>query len=333
MQFAKLLINWHDSYGRHNLPWQQSNDPYKIWISEIMLQQTQVKTVIPYYIRFITNFPNITSLALAAESELMEYWSGLGYYSRARNLHRCAKIMHEKYQARVPDTFEALISLPGIGFSTANAILSQAFNQKAPVVDGNVKRVISRIYAIKEPVEQSKGKKIIEQIALENMPDENTRQYTQAIMDLGATVCRKVPECSHCPFNDHCAAKSQGLIHVLPILKKPTPTKKVTMHFHVFRNENKQYALRWRDQSIWKSLLCFPDMPESGSTPHQLQQRHILTHRELNITYNVMPDAPQGIDQWLTKSEIISSAIPQAIRKIIEKIDQSIEQSLIGDNQ
>ena len=196
LSFSKKLLLWYTKHGRHDLPWQQDRSLYRVWISEIMLQQTQVVTVIPYFERFMSRFPTIESIACAEQDEVLHLWTGLGYYARARNLHKAAQIIHEDYADHFPEEFDLVLALPGIGRSTAGAILAQALGQKHVILDGNVKRVLTRLYAI----EGWPGKKEIENelwnIATSLTPNKDLVDYTQAIMDLGATACARKPQCN-----------------------------------------------------------------------------------------------------------------------------------------
>ena len=218
--FAKSILAWFDQHGRKHLPWQQNKTPYRVWISEIMLQQTQVGTVIPYYERFMRQFPDIASLANAAPDAVLHAWAGLGYYSRARNLHRAAKMVIEDYAGKFPDTLETLQSLPGIGRSTAGAILSIAYQQRATILDGNVKRVLARYLCVTEPVNEKAVENKLWDIATELTTNKRSADYTQAIMDLGATLCtRSKPDCGKCPLTAHCRAHAEGMASLLPIKK------------------------------------------------------------------------------------------------------------------
>jgi len=224
-QFQSRLLDWHKQHGRTTLPWQKNINPYRVWISEIMLQQTQVTTVIPYYQRFIKSFPTIKKLASAPLDDVLAHWSGLGYYARARNLHRAAQIIVDQGW---PDTVEGLSELPGIGRSTAGAILSFAMNTRAPILDGNVKRVLTRAYAIEGWAGNTAVTQQLWALAETLTPKKNIATYTQAIMDLGSLVCtRTKPKCHDCPMHNHCLAEAQGIQGELPTrkAKKLLPTK------------------------------------------------------------------------------------------------------------
>ena len=259
---SSSLLKWFKIHGRHDLPWQKNLSPYRVWVSEIMLQQTQVKTVIPYYRRFIKRFPQINDLSSANIDQVLYLWTGLGYYARARNLHKTARILTSQYDSQFPDTVEDLETLPGIGRSTAGAILALSLNKRAPILDGNVKRVLTRFYSIPGWPEQTKTKNQLWAIAEKNTPLKNFAQYTQAIMDLGATVCkRSKPDCCRCPLEHTCNAFTLNKVEDYPSKKpkkKPMPIKKICMY--VFENEFGEVLLERRPpQGIWGSLYSFPE--------------------------------------------------------------------------
>jgi A/G-specific adenine glycosylase len=240
--FQTLLLAWFDDYGRKDLPWQRCTHPYHVWISEIMLQQTQVNTVIPYYLAFMQRFPSLDVLAFASVDDVLPYWSGLGYYARARNLHTAAQIITK--QGYFPDTLEALTALPGIGLSTAGAILSIAFNQRQPILDGNVKRVLSRYQGIDGWPGSRCVEKKLWQISADFTPAKRVAEYTQAIMDLGATVCKRSnPICISCPLKATCHAFVTDTVAQYPVAKpkKTLPTKEV--FFLMLINRNRQVFL------------------------------------------------------------------------------------------
>lgn len=281
MHFSRRLLAWWDTHGRKELPWQQDSDPYKIWLSEIMLQQTQVATVIPYFERFIDRFPDVKDLAAADQDEVLHLWSGLGYYARGRNLHAAAKKIVEEFGGEFPRTLEELTTLPGVGRSTAGAILAQAFEIPAPILDGNVKRVLTRLEGITEWPGQTQVEKHLWQLSETLLPtpalrgssisrlrDSSTsrlRDYTQAIMDLGATLCtRTKPDCGRCPFMDDCQAYTKGLVDQIPA-RKPKKAKPVREKiFLVLRNDQGEVMLEKRPATgIWGGLWSFPEvMPD-----------------------------------------------------------------------
>jgi A/G-specific adenine glycosylase len=216
----RQLLAWY-KHNQRSLPWRKTNDPYRIWISEIMLQQTQVDTVIPYYHRFLKAFPTVSSLAGAPLQDVLKVWENLGYYSRARNIHAAARMIVEKFNGRIPDNLEELQTLPGIGLYTAGAILSIAYGQAIPAVDGNVRRILCRLFAIRKPVDDTREQKQLQKLAASLIPDKHPGDFNQAMMDLGATICKaKNPDCSRCPVAGHCKARLHDLQNILPITRK-----------------------------------------------------------------------------------------------------------------
>ncbi len=259
--FSDALLEWFDKYGRKNLPWQQSKTPYSVWISEIMLQQTQVATVIPYYTTFMQRFPTVTDLANAPVDEVLHLWTGLGYYARARNMHKAAQKVRDEHHGQFPQTYDEIIALSGIGRSTAAAILSLSLNQAFAIMDGNVKRVLTRFMAIEGWPGNKKVEDLLWQEAEGLKPQpKNGRygDYTQAIMDLGATVCtRSKPKCDECPMQSHCLAYAQGKQTEFPYRKpkKQIPTKYTTMLLPSYQG---QVLMQQRPESgIWGGLWGF----------------------------------------------------------------------------
>lgn len=274
--FSERLLNWFDKHGRHDLPWQLNRTPYSVWVSEIMLQQTQVVTVIPYFERFIKQFSNVKTLATASLDEVLHHWTGLGYYARARNMHKTANIIVDQYNGQLPDNINELISLPGIGRSTAGAILSLACGQRHPILDGNVKRVLSRYHAI----EGWPGKKAVETVlwsfAEQHTPVKSVDNYTQAIMDLGATICtRRIPNCDLCPLKKKCLARETARQHDYPGSKPKTkPSRRETV-FAMIENKQGEFLLEKRPPSgIWGGLWCFPEISINESIANSLQKQY-----------------------------------------------------------
>lgn len=316
--FSQLLLNWHANHGRHDLPWQQNRNLYRVWISEIMLQQTQVSTVIPYFERFMARFPDILTLANATEDDVLHLWTGLGYYARARNLHKTAKIIRDNYDGQFPEDFESVLALAGIGRSTAGAILAQALGQCHVILDGNVKRVLSRLYAITG----WPGTKTIESqlwLHAESLtPEHNLKNYTQAIMDLGATVCARKPQCPQCPVSHLCQAYASEQTLSLPT-PKPRKTKpvKATRMLILKNNESHVLLIQRPAKGIWGSLWSFPECEiETDITDwsrntlglqlselHEGQQlRHTFSHYHLDITplyakANILSPSDKGISE------------------------------------
>ncbi len=274
--FSDRLLEWFDHHGRHDLPWQQNSTPFRVWVSEIMLQQTQVVTVIPYFERFMKSFPDVEALANASMDEVLHHWTGLGYYARARNLHKTAKIITKENQGHFPSSLDEMMALPGIGRSTAGAILSLASEQRHPILDGNVKRVLSRYYG----VEGWPGKKKVEQelwtIAEKLIPKESIKDYTQAIMDLGATVCpRRNPVCNTCPLTKDCFAKKSNRQNDFPGAKpkKVLPIKETV--FAIIENAKGEVLLQKRQPSgIWGGLWCFPEISSEEPIAGKIKQQY-----------------------------------------------------------
>lgn len=259
--FQRYLLNWFDLHGRKHLPWQQNKTPYRVWISEIMLQQTQVSTVIPYFKRFMLRFPDVYSLAKATEDEVLHLFAGLGYYSRARNLHHAAKKIVNEYGGKFPDTLTEMQSLPGIGKSTAGAILSIAFNKRATILDGNVKRVLSRLHCIQEPINEKITENKLWLLAEQYTPKLRVADFTQAMMDLGATLCtRKNPQCEACPFVKKCEGFRADLVTQLPIKKasKKIPVKEATLL--ILKKGNQVLLNKRPSKGIWGGLFSLPEI-------------------------------------------------------------------------
>jgi A/G-specific adenine glycosylase len=297
--FSERLLRWYATAGRHDLPWQNNRNLYRVWVSEIMLQQTQVSTVIPYFERFMARFPDVTALADATQDEVLHLWTGLGYYARARNLHNAAKVVRDTYGGKFPQNFPEVLALSGIGRSTAGAILAQALGQRHVILDGNVKRVLTRLYAI----EGWPGQKIIEDqlwtLAEALTPEEHLADYTQAIMDLGATICSRKPTCQQCPVSENCIAFQQNTMNQFPTPKprKALPIRKTQML--ILQNEQGHVLLQQRPPSgIWGGLWSLPECPEDNF-PHWCETslgyrinnsttrpvvRHTFSHFHLDIT-------------------------------------------------
>lgn len=257
---VRKILNWHKKHGRKDLPWQKNVTPYRVWVSEIMLQQTQVVTVISYFERFMTRFPTIRSLAAAPQDDVLHLWTGLGYYARARNLHRSAKTIVNNYNGVFPNEIKQLEELPGIGKSTAGAVLSLGMNKRAVILDGNVKRVLIRTHAIRSDPAESKTLKKLWQLAGDYTPRTQFAVYNQAMMDLGAMICiRSNPLCSDCPLQKHCDAKLKNLTAALPKKKqkKTLPVRKA--HLLIFQNDDGKVLLEKRNSiGIWGGLWSFP---------------------------------------------------------------------------
>ena len=300
--FHQRVLAWFHLQGRKHLPWQQNKTPYRVWISEIMLQQTQVSTVIPYYQKFMASFPTITDLANADEDKVLHHWTGLGYYARARNLHKAAKLIVQQYAGVFPDRIEDVIALPGIGRSTAGAILSISLNQHHAILDGNVKRVLSRFYTVEGHNGQAKYEQTLWPIAQTLTPKDDVSSYTQAMMDLGATCCtRSKPDCENCPVASSCMAKTSNLQSEFPN-KKPKKTIPEKSTIMVIPRINQSVFLEKRPPSgIWGGLWCFKEIEQldeianllsalslkavnKNSIIHLTEFRHTFSHYHLDIS-------------------------------------------------
>lgn len=281
-QFHKLILRWFDDHGRTHLPWQQNKTPYRVWISEIMLQQTQVNTVIPYYEQFMQQFPDMISLANAHEDEVLHAWAGLGYYSRARNLHHAAKIVVSEFKNIFPSDLETLQTLPGIGRSTAGAILSIAFNQSAAILDGNVKRVLARFHGITQPVNEKIIEKKLWELAECYLPTKRVADYAQAMMDLGATLCvRGKPQCTLCPLVKHCAAHQHNIAELIPQKKSTRKLPLRSATFLILERNGSVLLGKRPSKGIWGGLWSFPEIESKPEI--NLIQTYCKQHFKINV--------------------------------------------------
>jgi A/G-specific adenine glycosylase len=300
--FAESVLAWYDVHGRRNLPWQHPRTPYRVWISEVMLQQTQVATVIPYFERFVARFPNIATLARAEIDDVLHLWTGLGYYARGRNLHAAAKRIVAEFTAELPDSLEALVSLPGIGRSTAGAILSAGHGIRAPILDGNVKRVLARHFAVDGYPGETSVAKVLWEHANATTPNDRPADYTQAIMDLGATLrTRTNPRCNECPVLSSCSAFAADVVDRLPSPrpKKMLPIRRARM-FLIIDADGYCLLERRSPTGLWGGLWNPPERPDQRSPSDLLEElgvresdvsekhhmptfRHTFTHFHLDI--------------------------------------------------
>ena len=340
--FSKRLLAWFDHHGRHDLPWQHPREPYRVWLSEIMLQQTQVTTVIPFFERFIARFPTIRALALAHTDDVLALWAGLGYYARARNLHRCAQLIVEQHGGEFPRDLDALTALPGIGRSTAGAILAQSFGQRHAILDGNVRRVLARHAAITGWTGESAVQKKLWALTERLLPHERLADYTQAIMDLGATVCTsRKPACGVCPLHEDCTARLQGrtLDYPSPKPRKERPQRSSWM-LMIEDSKGRILCERRPPSGIWGGLWCLP-MHEADqdwqalckityglrcSAPSPLAViRHSFSHFDLDIlplrlrvNDTVSAVRENGEQAWITlDSDFRDVGFPAPVRKLL----------------
>jgi A/G-specific adenine glycosylase len=319
-QFRRCLARWYRS-NRRNLPWRRTRDPYAILISEVMLQQTQVSAVIPYYERWLRRFPNIETLALASESEVLHVWQGLGYYSRARNLLAAAKILRAKCRGRFPRHPQELAKLPGVGRYTANAIPTFAFNRCLPVVETNIGRVLSRLFDLQLPVDDSAGRNELWRIAAQLLPRRDARLHNSALMDLGAVVCTRDPKCSACPVRRFCRAKNPSL---LPIKKSP-PRRRRLRELHSF-NFLRDRVLLERSRRRWHGLWILPALATApkGRSPVQISEFPFTHHR---ITLAVFAVAPprraRKSGRWFPIRKIHTVPMPSPHRRALDRLLES----------
>jgi A/G-specific adenine glycosylase len=273
---SPALLDWHDHSGRHDLPWQQDRTAYRVWVSEVMLQQTQVAAVIPYFERFMARFPNVLQLADAPTDEVLHLWSGLGYYARARNLQRAAQQIRDRHGGVFPSDFESVAALTGVGRSTAGAILALSQDQPHPIMDGNVRRVLSRLFAVPGCTGERAFETELWRLAALLTPAKRVAQYTQAIMDLGATLCtRRKPRCEECPLADRCAAHAAGAEHEYPAPKKPLKRRKRELWMLFARRSDGAVRLARRpEQGVWGGLWSPPEFESQAAAEQSLAASH-----------------------------------------------------------
>ena len=348
--FARRLLAWYRLRGR-SLPWRRGRDPYRIWLSEIMLQQTGVATVIPYFERFLDRFPDLAALAAADPAEVISLWSGLGYYSRARNLHAAAQLLMTRHQGNFPEQLAELTALPGIGRSTAGAIAAIAFGKRAPILDGNVRRILCRLFALETPPTTAASQKQLWAWAEELTPVDNLHDYSQAVMDLGATVCTpRNPDCGSCPVSACCLACQLGRVSEFPVaaLKKKIPTAR---QLALVLKDRGQLLLRKRPyQGFLGGLWEFPnkmlaegeqsgdaaarmldDLGLCGELRHAGEVRHAYSHFRLvaeircgEVTCRNDRAAERGDEScWFAAEAVADLPLHGAHRKIVERLKRS----------
>jgi A/G-specific adenine glycosylase len=339
--FAEQLLTWFDQHGRNNLPWQKNRTGYRVWVSEIMLQQTQVITVIPYFERFMERFPTVQDLAQAKSDEVLSLWTGLGYYSRARNLHASAIAITEQHQGNVPKDIDALIALKGIGRSTAGAILSQAYNDPGVILDGNVKRLLTRLHTIEGWPGQSLIDKQLWQIATDLTPTKRNADYTQAIMDIGATICKpKQPLCVACPMQDRCQALAQDKVASIPTPKPKKVLPHKTISVLLLKTQQGQTLLEQRpSKGIWGGLWSLPEFADLKALKTQLALdglptntspltpiKHVFSHYKLTIEPHllVLSNTSKKVSennksQWYDTQQLHTIGLATPIKKLLEK--------------
>jgi A/G-specific adenine glycosylase len=343
MDFATRIVAWQQRHGRHDLPWQNTRDPYRIWLSEIMLQQTQVSTVIPYYERFLDRFPDLQALALAEQEAVMPYWAGLGYYARARNLHRCAQEIVRDWGGRFPPDAAAIATLPGIGRSTAAAIAAFAYGERSPIMDGNVKRVFARHFGIAGDPSRRETESRLWDLAEAQLRDGagdgiDMAAYTQGLMDLGAAICtRGKPQCDRCPVRDTCIANRDGRQAELPTPKtrKASPERYTGML--IVQHQGRILLEQRPSPGIWGGLWSLPEFDTDtdaaaacralGAEPRKVFElaafSHTFTHFRLHvrpwyIAVESMPAEGMRPRKWIDAAQAASVALPAPVRKLVD---------------
>ena len=348
-RLAELLLAWFDVHGRRDLPWQADPTPYRVWISEVMLQQTQVETVRPYYERFMARFPDVASLAAAPQDEVMRSWSGLGYYARARNLHRAAQEIVALHGGELPDSLESLMALPGIGRSTAGAILALARGQRHPILDGNAKRVLARVHLVEDAPDSSGGLRKLWALAEAVTPAARVAAYTQAIMDLGATICTRAnPACDRCPLSPGCGAFASQRTREIPAARRRAPRRLRHTHMVFALAAGRVLLGRRPPQGIWGGLWTPPEFPDEqaaaayiathfgkAAITRQLPTiRHVFTHFDLDIEPWVlelpafMPAAAEGEARWHELAAVEAVGLPAPVARLLEEFRDGPDGSL-----
>lgn len=338
--FSDTLIAWYQR-NKRDLPWRQTSDPYAIWLSEIILQQTQVAQGLAYYLRFLSAFPSVLQLAEASEDEVLKLWQGLGYYSRARNLHATAKAIVQKYDGRFPDKYPLILDLKGVGDYTAAAISSFAFNLPHAVVDGNVYRLLSRVFGIELPIDSTAGKKTIRKLADELLHPMQPALHNQAIMEFGSQYCKPVnPDCLTCIFSDRCLARQKGLVEILPVKEKKTKIRPRFFHYLVLVDSKNRVLLQKRQAGdIWQGLYEFylvekdkagplsddallQTIKEYGARKPQLisvseTYKHVLSHQHLFVCFYLfrVQFSPALLPLLVSKEKFAEVPLPRLLEK------------------
>ncbi|RQO83732.1 A/G-specific adenine glycosylase [Acidovorax sp. FJL06] len=343
VSIGERVVAWQASHGRNHLPWQQTRDPYRVWLSEIMLQQTQVSTVLDYYARFLARFPDVSALANAPQDEVMGLWSGLGYYSRARNLHRCAQQVMADHGGAFPRTAEVLATLPGIGRSTAGAIAAFCFSERVPILDANVRRVLTRWLGFDKDMASAANERLLWGLAQALLPTEDLvhamPRYTQGLMDLGASVCTpRAPRCSACPLVESCKAFRDGDPERYPVRTRKLARRSESWQLAIVRDGRGRVWLQRRPATgIWAGMHCVPVFSDAaacaafvaglGDPSRHVQEElppflHVLTHRDLHL-HPVMISGDfgggvMGEGEWLGPDQWPLVGLPAPIRKLLD---------------
>jgi A/G-specific adenine glycosylase len=326
--FHRDLLRWYRRHHR-SLPWRDTRDPYRIWVSEIMLQQTRVETVLPYYARWLRAFPTVQALARAKGDRVLKLWEGLGYYSRARNLHRAAQTVVREYAGKLPRTAEGLRQLPGIGRYTAGAIASIAFGERVPLVDGNVARVFARIFAIPANVKTPATMEILWHLAEELLPARNPGDFNQALMELGALVCTPAnPRCEACPMRDVCVARARGVVDQLPNRGQPQTTERIVVSAALVRRNGSLLMQRRPDRGLLAGMWELPTLNRGRFRKGKplLELRHAITNRRITLRVfecqcgSALQENLTAELRWVSAAEMTRLSLPAAHRRAIARI-------------
>lgn len=344
LNFSEKILNWYDE-NKRVLPWRKNTDPYRIWLSEVIMQQTQIAQGTSYYHRFLERFPSIVELADADEHDVLMLWQGLGYYSRARNLHHTAKTIVENYKGRFPDNYKDLIALKGIGDYTASMILSVCNNQAYAAVDGNVSRLASRIFGVQEPVNKPSGFNRVKAIVQKHISKDRPGDFNQGVMEFGALFCTPHnPDCSNCIFKKECFALQKGTVRDLPLKEKPKPKAKDHMYYLVCTDLKGLLYIKKREAGIWKGLYEFPLLIskkklgvvkvlenflghglKDAFTPRVSNEiKHLLSHKELTIQFirlEIQNETPEFLSDCIPveHSRIFNYPFPAVILEYLKK--------------
>jgi A/G-specific adenine glycosylase len=341
-RFAARLLRWYDQHGRHDLPWQHPRTPYRVWVSEVMLQQTQVATVMGYFTRFVARFPDVRALAAAPLDDVLALWAGLGYYSRARNLHRAAQVCVDRHTGELPMGVDELAALPGIGASTAAAIAAQAYGTRAAILDGNVKRVLARHAGVRGAIDARDTLDALWRTAHARLPRTRLADYTQAMMDLGATLCTRVkPRCADCPVRNDCVALREDLVAALPQRKRARAVPKRRHQWLIVHDARGRVLLERRpERGIWGGLWSLPECAHDADVRGQAKTafgmrvgvpralppvRHRFTHFELTATPCLVrvvakpARLPENM-RWTAARDVAELGLPKPVRALLEQL-------------
>jgi len=314
-KFQALLLQWNRNENIRQMPWKGEKDPYKIWLSEIILQQTRVEQGLKYYQRFVMNFPNVHKLAAAKDEKVYKLWEGLGYYSRCKNLIETARFISKKLNGKFPHKFEDILSLKGVGHYTASAIASFAYDLPFAVVDGNVFRVLSRVFGIKKPIDSTEGKKLFTQLAFALLDKKHPGVYNQALMDFGAVICKPFPLCNICPFNKHCFAFKNHFIDKLPVKEKKIKMTTRWFNYLVIESDKRFYIKKRESNDIWKNLNEFVLIETKKNEPVKSVLKNAVKNGILKKNLYKVESASPNYSQQLSHQKIIGRFIKITLKK------------------